>query len=277
MKNIGDVMQKIFANSNIHNEFKKHQIIHYWPKIVGEKLAQFSYIDNIENKTLYVVVTNAPWMQQIKMQSNIILRRVNDFYGQEIVKIVRFKSGRMLPKIKLEEEHHDWDEKFPFSEAKVNPKFEEKLDERLKNMENLKLKNALKNLAINIVKREAFLKQAGIENCPICKTYKDKNEKVCTICRHKLYRKEIGRIKSYILQYPDNTYNELNAKYKCTKDDFYIAKNEVMQKYKTLNNCKEPSMEIMYMFTMLYTGKTREELTDDYVKSYTAKYRRYYD
>lgn len=277
MKNIHDVMGKIFKNSDLYHEFNKHRVMYFWPDIVGERLAKFSYLDKIEQGTLFVVVTNAPWMQQIKMQSSMIIQKVNKFYGKNIVNNIRFRTGPMKKKVELPDEEYDLGKEFPFEKAHIKEEYVRIIEGRLRNVKDEKLKESLKKLALSVMKRQAFLKKEGITLCPRCKMYKDKEEKICVSCRWKEYRKEIGNIKAYIKAQPDMNYVECNAKYNCKKEDFYLAKHEVMQKYRDLNNTKDPSLEVMYIFTMLYTGKPREKLSIDYVKSYSARYRRYYD
>lgn len=74
MKPVNDIMKGILGNENLHDEFLIRRIMFYWKDIVGPRISKCSYIDKINNEILYLVVTNAPWMQQIKMQQQQIFK-----------------------------------------------------------------------------------------------------------------------------------------------------------------------------------------------------------
>ena len=74
-----------------------------WESCVGAQLAAKSFPEKFERGTLWVSVTTAVWVQELRMRQEAILERLNTIAGKELFKGLRF-AVRPLPKRATETE-----------------------------------------------------------------------------------------------------------------------------------------------------------------------------
>ena len=62
-----------------------------WPKVVGEKIANKTKANNINNGTLFVEVSNSTWRQELQFQKKDIIEKLNKEIKEKIVREIKFK------------------------------------------------------------------------------------------------------------------------------------------------------------------------------------------
>ncbi|MCA0444833.1 MAG: DUF721 domain-containing protein [Bacteroidetes bacterium] len=70
---------------------KKFDVLAEWPSIVGERIAQETTAEKIENKILKISVKNSSWRQELTFRKTEILTKINTHFGEEIVKDILFR------------------------------------------------------------------------------------------------------------------------------------------------------------------------------------------
>jgi len=66
-----------------------------WPEVVGPAIAPRAQPLKIVNGTLTVSVSSGPWMQELNFLKGMIREKLNDRLGEEIVKEIVLKSGKI--------------------------------------------------------------------------------------------------------------------------------------------------------------------------------------
>lgn len=95
------------------------RIMHRWPEIVGEGLAERSTPDRYDRGTVWVATRGSAWAQELRLMKETILERMNGMAGDRLFTEVRF--GVRAPKpapipapepetLKGEEPEGDWRE-----------------------------------------------------------------------------------------------------------------------------------------------------------------------
>lgn len=97
LKNIGEKLLKEWTT-----KFSKQELFYntIWKRVVGERVAKYSYIERISNDTLIVIVGNSTWMNELTfLKENIKIQIQNAFNENKImVKEIIFKLGK-IPKM----------------------------------------------------------------------------------------------------------------------------------------------------------------------------------
>ena len=62
-----------------------------WPKVVGEKIANKTEANYINNGILFVKVFNSTWRQELQFQKKDIIEKLNKEIKEKIVREIKFK------------------------------------------------------------------------------------------------------------------------------------------------------------------------------------------
>jgi len=74
---IGDALDAYLKRSGLKPRLDQARVLDEWPALVGPQIARVSTPEGIsEDGILFVRVTTAPWMQELQMQSPVILRQL---------------------------------------------------------------------------------------------------------------------------------------------------------------------------------------------------------
>lgn len=68
-----------------------------WPSLVGPQIARRAQPGGIAGGTLAVVVDNSPWLQELRLREAELLSRLQDRYGAQSIKALRFTLGTPSP------------------------------------------------------------------------------------------------------------------------------------------------------------------------------------
>jgi len=91
---IGSVINKIVSDSEIGKKIKKFNIFNHWPDIVGSDIGNKTKPEKLLRQTLYISVTSSTWANELSLMSGQLIKKINDFVGETIVKELRFKIAR---------------------------------------------------------------------------------------------------------------------------------------------------------------------------------------
>jgi len=71
-----------------------------WKEIVGRILAQYSHVHKIENKTIFIAVSNNVWLQELILKKQYILEKIEQITPgiiREIVFFMRAENDKNIP------------------------------------------------------------------------------------------------------------------------------------------------------------------------------------
>ena len=85
---IGDLLNKMLKSCNIEGKVQETDLRQNWEKLMGSMIERHTRNLAIKNGKLYLQVDSAVLRQELSYGKSLILEKVNDFYGKEIVKDV---------------------------------------------------------------------------------------------------------------------------------------------------------------------------------------------
>ncbi len=86
---IGGIIDSVIRSLGLGNSFGGWTAVVRWPEIVGEHYAKHARAIRFEDGVLYVAVPDDGWRQQMAMEIEMILKRVQSFPNGHVVKKLR--------------------------------------------------------------------------------------------------------------------------------------------------------------------------------------------
>ena len=83
-----EAMQQFLKNSKFKTYIQAIQIEEVWEQIMGKTVAKYTDKIQIIGSTLFITTTVAPLKNELLYQKDTILQRVNDSFGEKVIKEV---------------------------------------------------------------------------------------------------------------------------------------------------------------------------------------------
>jgi predicted nucleic acid-binding Zn ribbon protein len=84
----GNVIQKIVDNIAGSKYKDLFVVSRAWPEVVGELIANRTFLQKIDKGTLYIMVENSIWMQELVLRKWSIINQLKKEYGLDIENII---------------------------------------------------------------------------------------------------------------------------------------------------------------------------------------------
>ena len=78
MKRLGDLMGATLGHKEVLRAARAQTVSRQWADIVGSLLASKSTPDRFESGVLFIQAINSTWAQEIRMQEETIVERLNE-------------------------------------------------------------------------------------------------------------------------------------------------------------------------------------------------------
>ncbi len=85
---LGDALKQFLNQSRIKHSIQSLQIEDHWEKIMGPTISKYTDKIEIRKNTLFIYTTVAPLKNELVFQKKLIAERINESFGEEIVKEV---------------------------------------------------------------------------------------------------------------------------------------------------------------------------------------------
>ncbi len=86
-----DAMQQFLKNSKFRTYIQAIQVEEVWEQIMGKTVAKYTDKIQIIGTTLFITTTVAPLKNELLYQKDTIIQRVNDSFGEKVIKEVIIK------------------------------------------------------------------------------------------------------------------------------------------------------------------------------------------
>jgi len=80
-----DAIEALMDHYHIGDRYRFEQVKQKWEEIVGKMIAQRTEKMVIKYKTLYLTVNSSVIQQELQMMKTLIIKRVNEEAGREII------------------------------------------------------------------------------------------------------------------------------------------------------------------------------------------------
>ena len=93
IEDIGSIIGDVVKNLNIRSELNISNIFNRWEEIVGAEIYKKTKPERITRGILYISVTTSTWANELSLMSGQLIKKINSFIGEEVVKSIRFKQN----------------------------------------------------------------------------------------------------------------------------------------------------------------------------------------
>jgi predicted nucleic acid-binding Zn ribbon protein len=91
--NIADLLKTYVKNKDIAKKINHYRLFNYWSAIVGSDISLHAQPKMLRNKVLYISAANPVWSTELGMMSEEIIKKINEFLADEVVKELRIKPN----------------------------------------------------------------------------------------------------------------------------------------------------------------------------------------
>lgn len=85
------IINKLVADSEIGKKIKRYNIFNHWPEIVGSEISKKTKPEKLYKGLLYISVANSTWANELSFMSEQLIKKINTYIGEQLVKGIRFK------------------------------------------------------------------------------------------------------------------------------------------------------------------------------------------
>ena len=90
MEQLKKVLKKTIENSSFKNAILQENAVSIWPDVVGKNISNISKATNVDKGVLFIKVESSTWKQELYMQKNEIISKINKKIGKQTIKEIRF-------------------------------------------------------------------------------------------------------------------------------------------------------------------------------------------
>ncbi|MBM3707245.1 MAG: DUF721 domain-containing protein [Actinobacteria bacterium] len=90
-EDISSIIKQYLSGSGIGKKLKRYRIFNHWPEIVGQKISSKTKPEKLFKGILYISVASSAWANEMSLMSRRLVKEINKFIGEDIVKELRFK------------------------------------------------------------------------------------------------------------------------------------------------------------------------------------------
>ncbi|HWP57334.1 MAG TPA: DUF721 domain-containing protein [Candidatus Acidoferrales bacterium] len=94
VERVGQILEKSLKRLELSGRIEEHGIWPIWNDTVGPIVARHAQPERIRNGTLFVGVTSSTWMNELQYVKDIIIDKLNEQLGREVVKNIFFVMGQ---------------------------------------------------------------------------------------------------------------------------------------------------------------------------------------
>ncbi len=92
---IGDILEKSLKRLDPTGRLQDYGVWPIWDETVGPFISRNAQPEKIRHGTLFVKVTGPTWMQQLQYMKEVMVEKLNERLGKQIVKNIFFIVGRV--------------------------------------------------------------------------------------------------------------------------------------------------------------------------------------
>ncbi len=95
MERLGEILIQSLKRLNLAGRLTEYSVWPIWDETVGPTIARHAQPEKIRRGTLLVKVSAPTWMQQLQYMKDMIVEKLNQRLGKEVVKNIFFVVGKV--------------------------------------------------------------------------------------------------------------------------------------------------------------------------------------
>lgn len=94
---MGEVLGEFFKRTGMNRRIQEQKVLNCWEEAVGGGVAEKTQPVSVKNRVLRVKVVNSVWMQELQFMKELIMQKIHQQIGKNILQDLRFFIGEIEP------------------------------------------------------------------------------------------------------------------------------------------------------------------------------------
>ena len=90
MEHLKKAIKIAINKAGIESALKQESAVFLWKEVVGRKVAKAAKAEKVDRGTLIVKTDSSVWRQELQMQKEQLIEKINKKIGSEAIKEIRF-------------------------------------------------------------------------------------------------------------------------------------------------------------------------------------------
>ena len=90
MQHIKEALRAFVKEEGLEKGIQEQKAVSVWSEVVGENISENSLAKSVSSGVLIVEVSNAVWRQELQLQKNAIVEKINKVLTKKTIKDIRF-------------------------------------------------------------------------------------------------------------------------------------------------------------------------------------------
>ena len=90
MEHLKKAIKIAINKAGIENALKQESAVFLWKEVVGRKVAKAAKAEKVDKGTLIVKTDSSVWRQELQMQKEQLIEKINKKIGSEAIREIRF-------------------------------------------------------------------------------------------------------------------------------------------------------------------------------------------
>lgn len=90
-RRIGTLIPSLLDELGLSATLKDYRVLDRWPEIVGGKIASVTSAERLKDGRLWVKVRHSTWRSELQFLKTDLIRKINETFGETIVKDIIFR------------------------------------------------------------------------------------------------------------------------------------------------------------------------------------------
>jgi predicted nucleic acid-binding Zn ribbon protein len=90
-KNVGQIINDLLKQENLDVALDEHRAVSLWPHIVGDGINRYTIKRYVNNGVMTVHLSSASLANELMLNRALLIQRINEALGREIIREIIFK------------------------------------------------------------------------------------------------------------------------------------------------------------------------------------------
>lgn len=240
-------LESLLKKMEIYEAYGKQRAVVIWENVCGKEMGAFSKATNLRGDTLYVLVKDHIWANEMSMLELDYLEKYEKLLGAGIVKKIFFQAKPQAFVKKGKKSEEDMPEEFSLENIELDEDESGKIENILKEITDEETETLARRILTHAAKLERWLMNHGGHKCHGCGVVIEPDISYCPVCLRELERKNIKVLFEALERKPWLSYEE-------------AIKNIMPLSYGTYTELKSAKIRVLEEEIADEMGKPKEEI-----------------
>lgn len=190
LSSMRDVLEGTLSHLDIKVKVRESLLPHLWQELAGTVVGKVSRVRLVRGETLYLDAETPSWATTISMQSQELIQRINNYFGEKVISEIHVSGKGFEPSLgRRRKKTQPAPSEAELAAVTLSEDLAASLKNEWRGVANLQLRALLEMASLRRARLDAWRLQHGWKRCPGCNSVFRGRGKSCPACRSHPARK----------------------------------------------------------------------------------------